>query len=128
MTKPSETEKIISGSRIEKPFNLLEIDTTGKSISDLFRELNTRAREEFKKNCYRSNENYSRGQFSKSVFYKRFYFLRKHLREITNWLYKEDGIPKELELIMKEKVDYSNPWVTEDAIVKATENDFFGKT
>lgn len=128
MTESPEAENLRSGSRFEKPFELLGINTTGKSVSELYRELNFRAREEFKEHCYRSKKNYTRGQFSKTLFYKRYYFLRKHLNEITTWLYNgKEEMPKELKLIMKEKVDYSNPWGTGSAIVESRKNDFLGK-
>lgn len=97
--------------KLSQPFELLEIDAEHKTITHLYQELNFRAREEYLEHCYRSKKSYNRAMFTQSIFYKRFIFLKVHLRELSYWLYENrESMPEELLNAMKAAPDYHNPW------------------
>lgn len=93
------------------PFDLLEISTDGKSIPELYSELNFLAREHFVEYCYLSKKNFTYRKFINTNFHRRYFYLQQHLTGLTYWLYGgKDNLPKELQLLMNEKPDYDNPW------------------
>lgn len=94
-----------------KPFGLLEIETSGKSLSELFLELNLRTEEEFTEYCYRSMKNYTDQMFRETVFYRRSRFLHRHLVELSLWLYRsEEFFPEDLLKAGKKYPPFVNPW------------------
>lgn len=93
------------------PFDLLEISTDGKSISELYRELNFLAREHFVEYCYLSKKNFTYRKFINTNFYSRYFYLQQHLNGLAYWLFGgQDNLPMELQLLMNEKPNYDNPW------------------
>ena len=105
MEDPEEYKKL------SQPFELLEIDVKHKTITQLYQELNFKAREEYFEHCYRSKKSYNRARFTQSIFYKRFIFLKVHLRDLSYWLYgNSESMPGELLSAMKAAPDYHNPW------------------
>ena len=94
-----------------KPFDLLEISTDGKSIPELYRELNFLAREHFVEYCYRSKKNFTYRKFINTNFHSRYFYLQQHLDGLAYWLYGgKENVPVELRLLMNKKPDYDNPW------------------
>ena len=94
-----------------QPFDLLEIDPAGKTISKLYGELHFKAREEFLEHCYRSKKNYNLFMFRTTIFYRRYSFLKRHLKELSYWLYRNQKyMPQDLVKAMNEVPDYKNPW------------------
>lgn len=106
-----DMETTDSYKKLARPFELLEINPEAKTLTQLYRELNFRAREEYLEHCYRSKKNYSPAMFRKTIFYQRFVFLKRHLRELAYWLYgSREFMPRELVATMKTSPDYHNPW------------------
>lgn len=111
-----------------QPFSLLEMDPAGKTLTELYLELHFRAREEFLEHCYRSKKNYNLMMFKTTIFYRRYSFLKRHLKELSYWLYRsEKFMPEDLVTVMKEVPCYKNPWGVKVPLKHFRKNKFFGK-
>ena len=111
-----------------QPFSLLGIDASGKTITELYLELHFRAREEFLEHCYRSKKNYNLFMFRTTIFYRRYSFLKRHLKELSYWLYRnEKYMPEELVKAMKTIPDYKNPWGVKSYPKQLKKNKHFRK-
>ena len=110
------------------PFDLLKIDTTGKSIPELYQELNFLAREHFVEYCYRSKKNFTYRKFMSTNFHSRYYYLQQYLKGLASWLYNGmENIPEDLQIIMNEMPEYDNPWGTRANFDTLEKKEFFGK-
>ena len=111
-----------------QPFDLLEINASGRTITELYLELHIRAREEFLEHCYRSKKNYNLFMFRGKVFYRRYSFLKRHLKELNYWLYRNQKyMPEDLVLAMNQIPNYKNPWGVKVPLKQLKKNKFFGK-
>lgn len=111
-----------------QPFSLLEINPEGKTLTALYLELHFRAREEFLEHCYRSKKNYNLSMFKRTTFYRRYFFLKTHLKELSYWLYRSDKyMPEDLVTAMHKVPDYKNPWGVKVPLKQFRKNRFFGK-
>ena len=110
------------------PFDLLEINTNDKTIPELYRELNSLAREQFVEYCYRSKKNFTYRKFKNTNFYSRYFYLIQHLKGLAYWLYNgRENIPEKLQMILREEPAYDNPWGTRANFDTLEKKDFFGK-
>ena len=111
-----------------RPFELLEIDPAGKTITELYLELHFRAGEEFLEHCYRSKKNYTLSMFRTTIFHRRYTFLKRHLKELSYWLYRsEKYMPEELVEAMNMVPGYKNPWGVKVPLKQLKKNKYFGK-
>ena len=111
-----------------RPFDLLEIDTTGKSIPELYQELNCLAREHFMEYCYRSKKNFTYRKFQNTNFYSRYFYLQQHLKGLAYWLYNgKENLPENMFMLLREEPEYDNPWGTRANFDRLENKDFFGK-
>lgn len=123
-----ETDNLQAYINNPKPFSLLEIDASGKTLTQLYLELHFRAREEFLEHCYRSKKNYNLFKFRTTIFYRRYSFLKRHLKELSYWLYhSEKFMPEELLKAMHLLPDYKNPWGVKVSLQQLNRGKFFRK-
>ena len=110
------------------PFDLLEINTSRKSIPKLFRELNSLAREQFVEHCYRNKKNFTYRKFQKTNFYGRYFYLQQHLKGLTYWIYNgKENLPEKMLMLLREEPAYDNPWGPRANFDTIEKKDFFGK-
>lgn len=123
-------EKENSGyyGRHPRPFELLGIDASGKTLAELYPELNFRAEEEFKEHCYRSMKNYTCRMFRKTAFFKRYRFLRRYLDELSLWLYeKKEFFPERLKAVRARLPLFINPWGVREYPKQLSKKPYFRK-
>ncbi|GAB2765733.1 hypothetical protein [Salinimicrobium soli] len=125
---PAEKDDLRLYLNNPEPFSLLNMQPGNKTLSQLYRELNFRAEEEFLEHCYRSKKNYTPAMFRATVFYRRYSFLKRHLRQLTYWLYRSpEFIPEDLKAAMDTLPDLTNPWGVKVAPKRLKKLNFFRK-
>ena len=126
MTKDKDPQN--SYENHSRPFELLQMHTSEKTLAELYLELVHRAEEEFLEHCYRSKKNYTPGMFKRTEFFRRYSFLRYHLEKLVFWLYlKMEFIPEDLFIAMKKRPRLVNPWGVKMVSRKLSIKPLFGK-